>query len=90
MQKLRIIANLIKESVQGNHPQYVTLAVLAGMYKGKRRSLKDTLTHTVDLSKSSTVALCNQPNMADEYSSTSAEKALPPECKKCLKKDPRF
>jgi hypothetical protein len=68
----------------------VTLNVLGGAYKGKRASLKVTLTHSRDLDASGEVAICGQPNMADEYSADDDEKVLPPTCPKCLRKDPRF
>lgn len=67
---------------------YLTYSVLAGAYKGKRASLKVTLTHSVEVDAEGVIAsedaLCGQPNMCDY--ATEEEKALPPTCPKCLAK----
>lgn len=68
----------------------VTLPVLAGAYRGKRASLAVTLTHSRDLDAPGEDGLCRQPNMADEFSTSTEEQAKPPTCPKCLRKDPRF
>ena len=72
-----------------NTTMTVTLSVLGGAYKGKRASLKVTLTHAVDVEADGAtgeIAICGQQNMADVYSSSDAEKALAPTCPKCQAK----
>lgn len=66
-----------------------TLGVLGGAYKGKRANLKVTLTHAVAIEAGGTIgeiAICGQPNMADIYSSSEADRALPPTCTRCQRK----
>lgn len=66
-----------------------TTGVLAGAYRGRRNDFEGYKTHTVfcDSEGRQIGVACRQPldNMADTFSASDEEKALPPTCPTCLR-----
>ena len=66
-----------------------TYGVLAGAYRGGRKSLDKLLTHaTQDEGRTALCGGVNEWNLAEPVTQADADAA--PTCKRCLKKDPRF
>ena len=68
-----------------------TRAVLAGAYRGGRRSLKVTLTHAVEVYAGcyDIRVLCGGVDLDSLADSGSMNTSEPPTCPRCAKKDPR-
>lgn len=70
---------------------YETHAVLAGAYKGRRLSLRNTLTHSVVLENDRfSKVLCATVDIDSMADSEADDPNARPTCPKCAKRDPRW